>query len=168
MSSQREEFLDKLKQQVDDINAQMSEFETKAEEAGTQAMADFDAQMDKLREQFGLGESDPLPPALLAAAAATAPPSITTTASTSAAFSGDMYTAIGAGVAHSTNEYATAPADGPAGMPTSALDDFSPGGYYISSETLQPSVEATVNEVVTEEEHDTKRQKVSLDDVVPV
>lgn len=51
MTNGREEFVAKLKQQIDDINAQISEFENRAEEAGTKALDDFDAQVDQLREQ---------------------------------------------------------------------------------------------------------------------
>ena len=51
MSTQRDEFINKLKAQIDELNAQMSEFESKAEVVGDQAVSEFDAQMDKLREQ---------------------------------------------------------------------------------------------------------------------
>ena len=51
MTEKRDEFIEKMKQQLDDINAQISEFESKAEAAGEKAQADFDAQVDKMREQ---------------------------------------------------------------------------------------------------------------------
>ena len=51
MTEKRDEFIKKMKQQLDEINAQISEYETKAEAAGEKAQADFDAQVDKMREQ---------------------------------------------------------------------------------------------------------------------
>ena len=51
MTTQRDEFIDKMKKQLDDINKQLGEFEKEAEEAGEKATAEYDAQMDKLREQ---------------------------------------------------------------------------------------------------------------------
>jgi len=49
MTNSREDFVAKLKQQIDDVNTQIGEFEAKAEAAGTKAVEDFDAQMDQLR-----------------------------------------------------------------------------------------------------------------------
>ena len=49
MTDSRDDFVAKLKRQIDDVNAQISEFEAKAEAAGAKAMEDFDAQMDELR-----------------------------------------------------------------------------------------------------------------------
>jgi predicted nucleic acid-binding Zn-ribbon protein len=51
MPTKRDEFIDKMKTQLDDINEQISEFEEKAEESGDKARADFDANIDKLRQQ---------------------------------------------------------------------------------------------------------------------
>ncbi len=51
MTTKRDEFIDKMKHQLDDINKQISEFEEKAEESSEKARADFDANIDKLREQ---------------------------------------------------------------------------------------------------------------------
>jgi phage-related minor tail protein len=50
MTEKRDEFIEKMKQQLDDINAQISEFESKTEETGEKVRADFDAQVDKMRE----------------------------------------------------------------------------------------------------------------------
>jgi uncharacterized protein YicC (UPF0701 family) len=50
MTTQRDEFIEKMKQQLDAINAQISEFEATAEEEGEKVREDFDAQVDKLRE----------------------------------------------------------------------------------------------------------------------
>ena len=51
MTTQRDEFIKKTKQQLDDINKQITAFEKKAEESGEKARADFDANIDKLRKQ---------------------------------------------------------------------------------------------------------------------
>lgn len=50
MTTQRDEFVERMKNQLDDINAQLTEYEEKADEAGEKARADYDAQIDKLRE----------------------------------------------------------------------------------------------------------------------
>lgn len=49
MTTDRDDFVRKLKKQIDDVNAQISEFEAEAEAAGAKAMEDFDARMDELR-----------------------------------------------------------------------------------------------------------------------
>jgi chromosome segregation ATPase len=51
MTTQRDEFVERMKKQLDDINAQLTEYEKQADEAGEKARADYDAQIDKLREQ---------------------------------------------------------------------------------------------------------------------
>ena len=56
MTTQRDEFIEKMKQQLDAINAQISEFEAAAEEGGEKVRADFDEQVDKLRENGKLME----------------------------------------------------------------------------------------------------------------
>jgi prefoldin subunit 5 len=50
MTTQRDEFIEKMKKQLDDINKQMKDYEKEAEEAGEKAAAEYDAQVDKLRE----------------------------------------------------------------------------------------------------------------------
>jgi len=51
MTNQRDQFVEKMKKQLDDINAQLTKFEEQADEAGEEARANYDAQVDKLREQ---------------------------------------------------------------------------------------------------------------------
>ncbi|KAL7539541.1 hypothetical protein ACHAXR_009376 [Thalassiosira sp. AJA248-18] len=103
--------------------------------------------MDKLRQQYGLSDSDPLPAALLATAAAPIPPPP----------SGELGVATHAD--GSGDPYGMAPAEVPvAALP---LEEF-------SSEMLHASIEATVDEIVSEEQPDNKRQKASLDDIVAV
>ena len=51
MTTTRDEFVEKMKKQLDDVNKQLTEFEKEAEAAGEKARADYDAQIDKLREQ---------------------------------------------------------------------------------------------------------------------
>jgi len=50
MTTKRDEFIENMKKQLDDINVQIEEFEKQAEESGDKARADFDANIDKLRE----------------------------------------------------------------------------------------------------------------------
>ena len=50
MTTQREDFIEKMKQQLDDINAQITEFESQTDAASEKAREDFDAQVDKLRD----------------------------------------------------------------------------------------------------------------------
>jgi prefoldin subunit 5 len=50
MTTQRDEFIEKMKKQLDDVNKQMAQFQKEAEEAGDKATAEYDAQIDKLRE----------------------------------------------------------------------------------------------------------------------
>lgn len=107
--------------------------------------------MKKLRQQYGLSENDPLPAALLATAAAGSPvhPSDNTNLSNDVNHA-DI-------VNHDTLLGSAPAAESVAVLP---LEDF--------SENFYAGIDATVNEIQSEEQPDNKRQKLPSDDVVAV
>lgn len=54
MSTRRDEYIEKMKLQLDDVNAKMSALEAKAQEAKTEAREKYQTEMAKLREQSQL------------------------------------------------------------------------------------------------------------------
>ncbi|SBT04141.1 conserved hypothetical protein [Candidatus Accumulibacter aalborgensis] len=54
MSTRRDEYIEKMKLQLDDVNAKMSALEAKAQEAKAGAHEKYQAEMAKLREQSQL------------------------------------------------------------------------------------------------------------------
>mmetsp|Transcript_872 Transcript_872/g.1768 ORF Transcript_872/g.1768 Transcript_872/m.1768 type:complete len:276 (-) Transcript_872:243-1070(-) len=122
--------------------------------------------MDKLREQYGLSETDPLPAALLATAATPAPPPDD--------INHDMYAAAPASALplETLSYYAPiAPLPletsfAPAFPLEAAVEPVAPHEDF--SADLYASIDTNACEFNSEEPSDNKRQKVSLDDVVAV
>jgi hypothetical protein len=54
MSTRRDEYIEKMKLQLDDVNAKMSALEAKAQEAKAEAREKYQTEMAKLREQSQL------------------------------------------------------------------------------------------------------------------